>query len=164
MEDTVERTLFFFKPRAISSGRWMHALGFITVTGLRIIGIKMIVDPSQREIEALYAEHRGRDYFPWLCKQLIGQPIVALVIDGERAIERVRRILGPTEPEKAPKYSIRGYFKTDNFARSREQQRAVDNTAHASSDAEMAEREISIWFSPDELLPQRPSSKSAVRA
>lgn len=153
MKDTVERTLLFFKPRAVISGQWMHAIGFITtLPGLRIVGIKMIPRPSQTEVETLYDEHRGRDYFPWLCEQLIGQPIVVLVIEGERAIERVRRILGPIKPEDAPKYTIRGYFKVDTFARSREQQRAVNNTAHASSDADAATKEIPIWFSPDELL------------
>ena len=119
---------------------------------LQMVGLKMIPRPTRHKVETHYSEHMGRDYFPWLCDQLDGHPIIAIAISGKNAIARIREIVGPTKPEDNPSNTVRGRFSTDRFDTSRKEQRAVNNVVHAASSAEDAKLELGIWFNLTELL------------
>jgi len=148
----VERTLVLIKPHAFQRGLTPYILAMLDDPQLRIVGLKLIPCPTEDQVARHYQEHCDRDYYPWLCRQLSGHAIVAIVLEGKQAIQRVREIAGPTKPEEAASSTIRGRFSDDSFALSRQEQRAVNNVVHAASDPEAAKAEIRVWFDPGELL------------
>lgn len=87
-------------------------------------------------LEQHYAEHVGRDFYEPLMGFMSSGPVVALVVEGERVIEGVRALAGPTDPIAAAPGSIRGDFGTITR----------ENLIHASDSPESAEREIKIFF------------------
>jgi len=89
----------------------------------------------------------------WLVDFLTSGPVIALVLEGEKAIQKVRDIAGNTVPIYADKGTIRGDFSDDSPAVANKQKRAVSNLVHASGDKEEADYEINLWFSESELHP-----------
>lgn len=87
----------------------------------------------------------------WLVEFISESPVMALVLEGPHAIEVVRKITGFTLPAKADPGTIRGDFSFDSSAYANTAKRPIRNLIHASGDAEEAEFEINLWFSPDEL-------------
>jgi nucleoside-diphosphate kinase len=78
-------------------------------------------------------------------------PVVALVLEGNTAIQTVRNIIGGTNPLSADIGTIRGDLTIDDFSQADSEGRAVRNLMHASSEPEEAEREIALWFTDEEL-------------
>ncbi len=75
-----------------------------------------------------------------------------MVWEGNRAIEKVRALVGFTEPFSAPAGTIRGDFSPDSFEWANREFRSLFNIIHASGNREEAEHEVAYWFSPDELV------------
>lgn len=144
-------TLVLIKPQSVH--HLVRILNMLTSDGLRVTGI-VTTRPTLQMVEDHYQEHTGKDYFPWLCKQLHGHPVIAIAVTGENAVARVREIVGDWKPEKAAPGTIRelGRFTTDTSAASREGRRAVDNVVHATSSDKDAERELKIWLRAEEFL------------
>ena len=88
----------------------------------------------------------GRKIVHRLKKYLTRAPIVKMIIEGENAIAKIRKINGVTDPSKAEKGTIRGDLGTDAISRANKETRATENLVHASGNTEEAEREIEIWF------------------
>jgi nucleoside-diphosphate kinase len=149
-----EITLVLVKPHAVRAYMVVRILNKLMVGDLHLVGLKYIW-PHQQMVENHYRDHRSKDYFPWLCAQLIGQPVAAIAIRGVDAVERVRKIAGDKDPMKADQGTIREIhrFTSDTLAASRARHEAVDNVVHTADSLETAERELKIWFRPDELLP-----------
>ena len=78
-------------------------------------------------------------------------PVVALVMEGNAAVTVVTRTVGSTEPASADIGTIRGDYTIDTFAHATYEDRAVKNLIHQSESVEEAEREIAIWFTPEEI-------------
>jgi nucleoside-diphosphate kinase len=109
--------------------------------GLKIVAMKMLhMDRSLAERH--YAVHRGKAFFNDLINYITSGPIIAMVFEGERAIEAIRQAMGATDPLKAAPGSIRGDFGLD----------IQENLVHGSDSVESAEKEISLFFSPEELV------------
>jgi nucleoside-diphosphate kinase len=89
-----------------------------------------------------YAVHQGKAFFNDLVDFITSGPIIAAVFEGEKAIDAVRQTMGATDPVKASPGSIRGDFGLD----------IQQNLVHGSDSAENAGKEISIFFSPEEIL------------
>jgi nucleoside-diphosphate kinase len=89
-----------------------------------------------------YAVHQGKAFFNDLVDFITSSPIIAAVFEGEKAIEAVRQTMGATDPVKASPGSIRGDFGLD----------IQQNLVHGSDSAENAEKEISLFFSPEEIV------------
>ncbi|MDO8571171.1 MAG: nucleoside-diphosphate kinase [bacterium] len=87
----------------------------------------------------------------WLIDFMSSGPIVAMVIEGNQAVEMARKILGATVPTKADIGSIRGDFSIDSPILSGVERRAIQNLMHASGTREEAQKEIPIWFNDNEL-------------
>lgn len=87
----------------------------------------------------------------WLADFLTSGPVVALVLEGEDAIKKVRDIAGHTIPAVADPGTIRGDFSDDSPIVANAEKRAIKNLVHASGDEQEAEFEISLWFSESEL-------------
>lgn len=109
--------------------------------GLKLVGLKLMQIPREMA-ERHYGEHQGKPFFEGLVNFITSGPVVAMVLEGENAISEWRKMMGATNPKDAAPGTIRGDFAT-----------IIDeNVAHGSDAPETAEREIGIFFKPDELL------------
>jgi nucleoside-diphosphate kinase len=131
-----QRTLVLLKPDAVRRGligeligRIEHKAGW-TISALELRTLERPV------LEQHYAEHVGRPFYEPLMEFMSAGPSVAMVVEGERVIEGVRALAGPTDPIAAPAGTIRGDYGTITR----------ENLIHASDSAESAEREIKIFF------------------
>jgi nucleoside-diphosphate kinase len=87
----------------------------------------------------------------WLADFLASGPVIALVLEGEGAIKKVRELAGHTIPAVADPGTIRGDYSDDSPIKANAEKRAIHNLVHASGDSQEAEFEIDLWFSPEEL-------------
>ncbi len=94
----------------------------------------------------------GKDIIRTIVKYMQESPVVALVLEGNRATSVVTKIVGTTEPTTSDVGTIRGDYTVDSFAHAAYEDRAVRNLVHQSESPEEAEREIAIWFKSEELM------------
>jgi len=87
----------------------------------------------------------------WLVDFLVSGPVIALVLEGDDAIQQVRDIAGHTIPVLAASGTIRGDHSDDSPVKANAEKRAIHNLVHASGDRTEAEFEINLWFTPEEL-------------
>jgi nucleoside-diphosphate kinase len=136
-----ERTLILAKPDAVVRGLVGDILSRFERRGFTIVGLKLLkVEPERAKRH--YAEHEGKPFFQGLVDYITGSPIVALVVEGNDAIEGCRSTIGATNPIKATPGTIRGDYA----------QTIGRNLVHGSDSPESAAREIAIWFSDAELF------------
>jgi nucleoside-diphosphate kinase len=134
-EPITQRTLVLLKPDAVRRGLVGEVLGRFERRGLRIVALELrSIDAAQADRH--YAEHVERDFYPPLREFVTSGPLVALVLEGDSAIEVVRGINGATDGRKAAPGTIRGDYSLSNR----------ENLVHGSDSPESAEREIGIWF------------------
>lgn len=88
----------------------------------------------------------------WMIKFITSAPVIAIVFEGEDAIQHVRKITGFTDPSKAEKGTIRGDFGDDSIQKANNERRATKNLVHASGNPEEAANEINLWFRPEEIV------------
>ncbi|MFC5720228.1 nucleoside-diphosphate kinase [Streptomyces gamaensis] len=131
-----QRTLVLLKPDAVRRGLVGEIIGRIERKANWTIGALELRTLDRTTLEQHYAEHVGRDFYEPLMAFMSSGPVVALVVEGERVIEGVRALAGPTDPIAAAPGSIRGDFGTITR----------ENLIHASDSPESAEREIKIFF------------------
>lgn len=132
---TTERTLVLLKPDAVERRLAGEIIRRYEAKGLTIVAMQLRTADSETA-QKHYAEHVGRDYYAGLEEFITSGPLVALVLEGERAIEAVRSINGTTDSAVAAPGTIRGdlsLFKNRNLV-------------HASDAPDSAAREIGIWF------------------
>jgi nucleoside-diphosphate kinase len=132
----IERTLVMVKPDAVRGGHVGDILRKFEAAGLSICGLKMVC-MDRREAEGFYQVHRGKPFFPSLTGFMSSGPTVTVLLEGEGAIARVRKLMGSTDPAKADPGTIR-----KEFAGSLEQ-----NAVHGSDSPESAAYEIPYFFS-----------------
>ncbi len=109
--------------------------------GFRLVGLKLL-KISQELAERHYAEHRGKPFFSGLVSFITSGPVVAMVLEGPGAVAEVRKMMGATHPKDALPGTIRGDYATT----------IDENVIHGSATLEDAEREIALFFRPEELL------------
>ncbi|WP_148574268.1 nucleoside-diphosphate kinase [Nocardioides caldifontis] len=135
IQKTAQRTLVLLKPDAVRRGLVGEILSRFEKRGLTIVALDMrTIDGEQADKH--YAEHVERDFYPPLRAFVTSGPLVALVLEGDSAVEVVRGINGATDGRKAAPGTIRGDFSLSNR----------ENLVHGSDSAESAEREIGLWF------------------
>ena len=146
----VQQTLVLIKPDGLIRSLTGNILTRLSETKLEIVAGK--VCRATKEIaEAHYSHLKGQPFFNELIQYLQGEmhdrrKVMALIYWGENAIQKVRELAGETNPEKASPTSIRGSFgriRTTGL---------FENVIHASSEPAEAEREIKLWFQPDEVI------------
>lgn len=135
-----ERSLVLVKPDGVERNLIGAILARIETKGYRVAELKMLV-PSRELLEQHYAEHQGKPFFEPLVEFMGSGPVVAAVIEGDRVIEGLRTMMGPSEPTTAPAGTIRGDLGRDWG------EKVQKNLIHGSDSPESAEREIGIWFS-----------------
>jgi nucleoside-diphosphate kinase len=131
-----ERTLVLIKPDAVERGLVGEVISRIERKGLTLIAMQLrVVEVEVAQVH--YAEHEGKPFYDSLVEFITGGPLVALVVEGPRAIAAFRQLAGGTDPvEKAANGSIRGDLGLETQY----------NLVHGSDSPESAAREIGLWF------------------
>lgn len=131
-----ERTLILIKPDGVARGIVGEIIARIERKGLTLAALDLRV-ADRETAEKHYAEHADKPFFGDLVDFVTSAPLVAGIVEGDRAIDAWRQIAGGTDPvSKATPGSIRGDFATS----------VGENVVHGSDSVESAQREIGIWF------------------
>jgi nucleoside-diphosphate kinase len=131
-----ERTLVLVKPDGVARGLVGEVVSRIERKGLKLAALELRTVP-QALAEEHYAEHKERSFFGDLLEFITSGPLVALAVEGPRAIAAFRQLAGGTDPvDKATPGTIRGDFGLE----------VQFNLVHGSDSPESAEREIKLWF------------------
>jgi nucleoside-diphosphate kinase len=130
-----ERSLIIIKPDGVEKKVVGDIISRFEKAGLEIERIR-VLEMDRAIVYTHYHEHDGRPYFEKLMNYMTSGPSIVMIIKGENAISQCRSIMGPTDPCKAPKDSIRGDYGSD----------ITINVVHGSDCSESAEREINIFF------------------
>lgn len=178
-----EKTLVIIKPDGVQRSLIGEIIKRFERIGLKLVALKMLI-PSQELIEKHYTidpewlrkvgeksiqsyqekgieppsrdpEVIGKQVLGNLKRYMTSGPVVAMVWQGLHAVKIVRKLVGGTEPLSSDVGTIRGDFVLDSYQMADSSARAVRNLVHASGSLEEAEKEIALWFSPQEILSYR---------
>ena len=137
----MERSLVLIKPDAMQRRLAGAIIIRLEQRGLKLVAIK-VLHLDKALARRHYAVHAGKPFFDGLVDYVSSAPIIAIIFEGESAIEVVRETMGATDPAKAEPGTIRGDFGLD----------IERNTVHGSDSVETAEEEIKLFFSQDEIF------------
>jgi len=144
-----EQTLVLIKPDGLKKSLTGNVLTRLSETKLDIVATK-IVKVSKRLAEEHYRHMKDKPFFDELIHYIMGEfhkrKVMAMVYYGYGAIKKVKEICGATNPEEADPVSIRGAYGRITT------KGVYENVIHASATTDEAEREIKLWFEPDELI------------
>ncbi|MFT4396247.1 nucleoside-diphosphate kinase [Gordonia lacunae] len=131
-----ERTLVLIKPDGVERGLVGDIISRIERKGLTLVALELKT-ADDAVARGHYAEHEGKPFHPSLLEFITSGPLVAAVLEGDRAVAAFRQIAGGTDPvEKAVPGTIRADFALNTQY----------NLVHGSDSPESAEREIALWF------------------
>lgn len=137
----IEQTFAMVKPDGVSRQLVGTVIKRLENKGFRIRGLKLM-QISRALAERHYGEHAGKPFYEGLVSFITSGPVAAMVVEGENAIAEWRKMMGATNPKDAAPGTIRGDFATT----------IDENVVHGSDAPATAEREISIFFDPAELV------------
>jgi nucleoside-diphosphate kinase len=137
----MERSLVLVKPDAVQRGLIGEIIMRLERRGLRLVAAKFI-HVSQELAQTHYAIHKGKPFYDSLISYITSAPVMAMVWEGPNAIHAIRQTMGATSPTEAAPGSIRHDFALE----------IGRNLTHASDKVENGEKEVALWFSPQELL------------
>jgi nucleoside-diphosphate kinase len=174
-----ERSLVLLKPDTVQRSLIGEVIKRFENTGLKISAMKMIVPTEQqllthynkddawyqrkgegivkeleqqgKPIEKEAAEY-GKDIIRTIVRYMTAAPVVAMIMEGNKAVSVVTKIVGTTEPATSDVGTIRGDYTVDSYFHATYENRAVRNLVHQSESPEEAEREIAIWFNDAEIM------------
>jgi nucleoside-diphosphate kinase len=152
MPEDTQYTLVLIKPDGLKKSLTGNILTKLAEAKFVIVGTK-VVRVSRELAEAHYRHLKDKPFFNDLVDYIQGKPygpdyerVMALVYRGPNAIQKIREVTGATNPEEADPTSIRGAYGRITT------KGVFENVIHASSDAKDAEREIKLWFGPEEIV------------
>jgi nucleoside-diphosphate kinase len=137
----MERSLVLIKPDSMQRGLAGVIIGRLQGEGLKLTALRML-HMDRALAERHYAVHKEKPFFKDLVEYITSTPIVAAVFEGEKAVERIRKLMGATDPAKAAPGTIRKDYGLD----------LQRNSTHASDSTENAEIEIKIFFKKNEIF------------
>jgi len=137
----MERTLVLVKPDGVQRGLIGEVVNRLERRGLKLVAAKFI-SVSRQLAETHYSIHKGKPFYDSLIHYILSAPVMAMVWEGPSAIEAVRQTMGATRPTVAAPGSIRHDFGLE----------IGRNLTHASDSIENGLKEISLWFSPEEII------------
>ena len=147
-----ERVLILIKPDGLMKSLTGDIISKLSETALRIVGAKIInVKKELAEQHYAHLKESKPKIFEETLKYIMGEfhtnRVLALVYKGPNAIEKIRKVVGKTNPEEAEPTSIRG-----KYGRINSKTGVFENVIHSSDSIENAEREIKLWFDEKELV------------
>ncbi|MEC7199911.1 MAG: nucleoside-diphosphate kinase [Verrucomicrobiota bacterium] len=137
----MEKTVVLLKPDCVQKGLMGEVLKRFEAQGFRLVGCKMM-QLDDAILKDHYAHLVELPFFPEILGFMQSSPIMALALEGEGIIQKVRDFIGPTDSTKAEKGTVRGDLGEDKMR----------NVVHASDSSESAQAELSRFFRPGELL------------
>jgi len=137
----VERTLIIIKPDGVQRRLVGEIIARFEKKGLKIAAAKLMKITPQ-SAKKLYAIHKDKDFFDRLVKYITSGTVLVMVLEGEKTIEITRKMMGATFGYDALPGTIRGDFGTSQTC----------NLIHGSDSAKSAQKEISLFFKPGEIL------------
>jgi nucleoside-diphosphate kinase len=135
-----QRTFVMIKPDGVQRGLVGDIISRFEKKGIKVIAMKM-VSVSKELAEKHYGVHKGKPFFEPTVEYITSSPVVAMVLEGNNAIEMVRGMMGKTNPQEAAQGTIRGDFG----------QFIGRNIVHGSDGPDTAKFEIDLWFKPEEI-------------
>lgn len=136
----MERTFVMIKPDGVKRGLVGELITRIEKRGFKITAMKMLTLTREMSKEH-YAEHVNKGFYPKLEEYITSGPVVAMVVEGKNSVSAIRTMMGKTNPLEAAPGTIRGDYAIE----------IGRNVIHGSDAVESAEREISIYFSQEEI-------------
>jgi nucleoside-diphosphate kinase len=130
-----QRTLVLVKPDGVKKGLTGEIISRLEKKGLKIAAMRML-QMDKALARKHYAVHDGKPFFAGLVDFITSGPIVAVVVEGEKSVEVVRKLMGETDPVKAAPGTIRGDYGLD----------IGENLIHGSDSEENAQVEIALFF------------------
>ncbi|MGB6301492.1 MAG: nucleoside-diphosphate kinase [Rivularia sp. (in: cyanobacteria)] len=143
----MERTFLAIKPDGVQRGLVGEIINRYESKGFTLVGMKFM-KVSRELAQSHYDVHKERPFFAGLVEFITSGPVVAMVWEGEGVVAAARKIIGATNPLTAEPGTIRGDFGVD----------IGRNIIHGSDAVETAQREVSLWFSDDELVSWQPQN------
>ena len=141
----IEKTFILIKPDGVERRLVGEIISRIEKKDLRICALKMVKITPQLAARH-YAEHIGKPFYNDLLLFITSGHVIALVVEGEGAVEIVRNMIGPTDGGQAPSGTIRGdYSHSKKF-----------NMVHGADSLESAKKEMANFFTPEEIYPEEP--------
>jgi nucleoside-diphosphate kinase len=137
----VERTLMLIKPDAVKKGVEGEIIAHVQKQGFKLVALKKL-QLTKQQAEKFYYVHKERPFFDELTTFMSSGPIVAMVWEGEDAINKIRQIMGATNPEEAEEGTLRKLYGTN----------IGENAVHGSDSKTSADYEIPFFFSGLELV------------
>jgi len=138
----MEKTLVIIKPDAMEANLASEIISRLEKAGLKITSQKRLT-LSKSQAEKLYREHKGKNFYEGLVRYMTSAPVILMVAEGKDAVTRLRKLMGPTDPRKAEKGTIRGDLKAEPIVN---QEGIIRNLIHGSDSKAKAEEEIAIFF------------------
>jgi nucleoside-diphosphate kinase len=138
---SIDRTFSIIKPDAVAAGHAGEILAAIERAGFRILGLRM-TRLSEAQARGFYAVHSEKPFFAGLVKFMTEGPIIVMALEREDAIQKLRELMGATNPANAAEGTIRKRFATD----------IERNSIHGSDAAETAATELRYFFSTLDLV------------
>jgi nucleoside-diphosphate kinase len=137
----IEQTYVMVKPDGVQRGLCGEIVSRFEKKGLKIVAMKfMLIDKATAEVH--YGEHKGKKFFDSLISFITSGPVLAMVMEGDNAVAVCRNLMGKTNPQESAPGTVRGDFGMVTGM----------NLIHGSDSITSAEREISIFFKPEELV------------
>lgn len=137
----MEKTLVLVKPDGVQRGLVGEVISRLERRGLRLIAARFM-QVSTELAETHYAIHKGKSFYPGLIEYITSAPVMAMVWEGPSAVAAVRQTMGSTRPTEAAPGTLRHDFALQ----------VGRNLTHASDSAENGEKEVALWFKPEELV------------
>jgi nucleoside-diphosphate kinase len=137
----VERTLVLVKPDGVQRGLIGEVISRLERRGLRLVAAKFL-QVSKQLAETHYAIHKGKAFYDGLISYITSAPVMAMVWEGPSAVAAVRQTMGATRPTEAAPGTVRHDFALE----------VGRNLTHASDEPANGEKEVALWFKPDELV------------
>lgn len=137
----IERTLILIKPDGVQRGIAGEIISRFERTGMKIVGMKLM-QMSPELAAKHYEAHVGKGFYEGLVKFMTSSPLVALAIEGPKAVDNCRKLMGKTFCTDAQSGTIRGDYGVSRGL----------NLVHGSDSAESAKRELGLFFEASELL------------
>lgn len=167
----LQQTLIIIKPDGVAGGFTQEIIKRYQAAGLKVIKRKDMMAPlniveKHYPMDPVYlrsigektiaagqkvtsAEDQGRKVVSWLRKFITSGPVVVMLLEGEDAVAKARKVTGFTDPSTADAGTIRGDLGTDNILDANKEGRPVYNLIHASGSVDEAVKEIQLWFEKD---------------
>merc|ERR1712178_330021 len=148
MAAQLERTYIMIKPDGVQRGIVGNIIARFEAKGYKLVAMKMAM-PGKAHMEKHYADQSSKKFFPGLIEYMTSGPVVCMVWQGMDAVVTGRKMLGATKPVDSEPGTIRGDMCID----------VGRNICHGSDAVESAEKEIALWFKPEELCTWEDHSK-----